>query len=72
VRGFEDRVEVTVEDFGDAFDPAHYTPPRLPGAPGDDAALRERGVGLYLVSQLVDGLKTDPARAKGFAPPPTS
>jgi anti-sigma regulatory factor (Ser/Thr protein kinase) len=65
VTRFDDRVEIVVEDFGHAFDPAQYTLPHLPDVPGDDAAIPEGGLGLHLVGQLVDRLSIDLDRAKG-------
>jgi anti-sigma regulatory factor (Ser/Thr protein kinase) len=65
VAGFDDRVEIAVEDFGVRFDPSHYTPPPLDATGQDIEAVPEHGMGLYLVRELVDAVTHDPARARG-------
>ena len=55
---YEDRLVIEVEDFGRGFDPAGYVEPDLD-------ALREHGLGLYLVRQLVDTLSWDAGRERG-------
>jgi anti-sigma B factor antagonist len=58
VRGYDDRVEIEVEDWGKAFDPARYVEPDLD-------ALPEHGMGIHLVRRIADLLAVDVQRERG-------
>lgn len=54
VRALPDRLEVSIEDSGRAFDPTTLSPPDT------DASLDERpvgGLGIHLVRSMVDGME---------------
>lgn len=49
---FKDRLEITVEDEGEGFDPE-----TLPDPTEGDALVRDRGRGVYLVKRMMDGVE---------------
>jgi len=54
----DEKLTLTVRDFGRKFDPAQYTPPNL-----DDPS--EGGYGIYLIHQLMDEVVYDTSLPQG-------
>jgi len=58
VRGYDDRVEIEVEDWGKTFDASRYVEPDLESLP-------EHGMGIHLVRRIADSLAVDVQRERG-------
>ena len=53
-----DSVVIEVDDEGTPFDPKAYTSPKLDELP-------ERGMGLFIVRQMTDEVRSEPGRERG-------
>ncbi len=49
---FPDRIQITIEDVGNKFDPSTLPPPELPPQ-------KAGGLGVYLIKQLMDKVEYD-------------
>jgi len=54
----ENKLAITIRDFGKKFNLAHYTPP-------DPGSLAETGYGVYLILNLMDEVEYDTSPLKG-------
>jgi len=58
VRGYDDRLEIEVEDWGVTFDASRYIEPDLDSLP-------DHGMGLHLVRRIADSVSVDVQRDRG-------